>query len=160
MVAVGSIIAGKVAKVTNYGAFVDLEGGGSGMIHISEVANTYVKDINDYLHVGEEVTVKVIGINEQGKVSLSIKETMQKGPQQSQGQGQGQGQRREGGRPQGRSGYVPRSFNRPAQVPSTGDAFEDMLSRYKRSSDDRMSDLKKVMDTRRGSANRRSRSKG
>ena len=70
MVAVGSIIAGKVAKVTNYGAFVDLEGGGSGMIHISEVANTYVKDINDYLHVGEEVTVKVIGINEQGKVSL------------------------------------------------------------------------------------------
>ena len=68
MVAVGSIIAGKVAKVTNYGAFVDLEGGGSGMIHISEVANTYVKDINDYLHVGEEVTVKVIGINEQGKV--------------------------------------------------------------------------------------------
>ena len=88
MVAVGSIIAGKVAKVTNYGAFVDLEGGGSGMIHISEVANTYVKDINDYLHVGEEVTVKVIGINEQGKVSLSIKETMQKGPQQSQGQSQ------------------------------------------------------------------------
>ena len=47
MVAVGSIIAGKVAKVTNYGAFVDLEGGGSGMIHISEVANTYVKDIGD-----------------------------------------------------------------------------------------------------------------
>ena len=129
------------------------------MIHISEVANTYVKDINDYLHVGEEVTVKVIGINEQGKVSLSIKETMQKGPQQSQGQGQGQGQRREGGRPQGRSGYVPRSFNRPAQVPSTGDAFEDMLSRYKKSSDDRMSDLKRVIDTRRGSANRRSRSK-
>ena len=155
MVAVGSIIAGKVAKVTNYGAFVDLEGGGSGMIHISEVANTYVKDINDYLKVGEEVTVKVIGINEQGKVSLSIKETMQKGPQQSQGQSQ----RREGGRPQGRSGYVPRSFNRPAQVPSTGDAFEDMLSRYKKSSDDRMSDLKRVIDTRRGSANRRSRSK-
>ena len=153
MVAVGSIVAGKVAKVTNYGAFVDLEGGGSGMIHISEVANTYVKDINDYLQVGEEVTVKVIGINEAGKVSLSIKETMQKGPQP------GQGQRREGGKPPRSGGYVPRSFNRPAQVPSTGDAFEDMLSRYKKSSDDRMSDLKRVIDTRRGSANRRSRSK-
>lgn len=154
MVAVGSIVAGKVAKVTNYGAFVDLEGGGSGMIHISEVANTYVKDINDYLQVGEEVTVKVIGINEAGKVSLSIKETMQKGPQQPQGP------RREGGGRSPRSGgYVPRSFNRPAQVPSTGDAFEDMLSRYKKSSDDRMSDLKRVIDTRRGSANRRSRPK-
>ena len=85
MVAVGDIIAGKVAKVTNYGAFVDLAGGGSGMIHISEVANTYVKDIGEYLQVGEEVTVKVIGINEAGKVSLSIKETMQKGPQPGQG---------------------------------------------------------------------------
>ena len=68
MVSVGSIVAGKVAKVTNYGAFVDLEGGGSGMIHISEVANTYVKDINDYLKVGEEVTVKVIGIDRKSVV--------------------------------------------------------------------------------------------
>ena len=148
MVTVGSIVAGKVAKVMNYGAFVDLEGGGSGMIHISEVANTYVKDIGDYLKVGDEVTVKVIGINEQGKVSLSIKETMQKGP--------AGGSSREGGRPQQRS-YAPRSYNRPAPIPSTGDAFEDMLNRYKRSSDDRMSDLKRVLDTRRGSANRRSR---
>ena len=148
---VGSIVAGKVVKVTNYGAFVDLEGGGSGMIHISEVANTYVKDINDYLKVGDEVTVKVIGINEVGKVSLSIKETMDKGSQQ------GQGARREAGKPK-RS--APRTWNgRGPQTPSTGDPFEDMLSRYKRSSDDRMSDLKKVMDTRRGSANRRSRSK-
>lgn len=144
-------MAGKVAKVTNYGAFVDLEGGGSGMIHISEVANTYVKDINDYLKVGEDVTVKVIGINEAGKVSLSIKETMDKAPQQAPAP------KREGGRPQR---PAPRTWNgRGPQPPSTGDAFEDMLSRYKRSSDDRMSDLKKVMDTRRGSANRRSRSK-
>ena len=117
MVSVGSVVAGKVVKVMNYGAFVDLEGGGSGMIHISEVANTYVKDIGDYLKVGDEVTVKVIG------------------------------------------SYPPRSWNRPAPMPSTGDAFEDMLSRYKKSSDDRMSDLKRVIDTRRGSANRRSRSK-
>ena len=150
MVSVGSVVAGKVVKVMNYGAFVDLEGGGSGMIHISEVANTYVKDINDYLKVGDEVTVKVIGINEMGKVSLSIKETMNKAPAVALG--------REGGRPQQRS-YAPRSYNRPAPIPSTGDAFEDMLNRYKKSSDDRMSDLKKVLDTRRGSANRRSRGK-
>lgn len=148
---VGSIVAGKVVKVMNYGAFVDLEGGGSGMIHISEVANTYVKDIADYLKVGDEVTVKVIGVSDVGKVSLSIKETMDKGPQQSQGA------RREAGKPK-RS--APRTWNgRGPQPPSTGDPFEDMMNRYKRSSDDKMSDLKKVMDTRRGSANRRSRSK-
>lgn len=152
MVSVGSIVAGKVVKVTNYGAFVDLEGGGSGMIHISEVANTYVKDIADYLKVGDEVTVKVIGINDVGKISLSIKETMAKGPQQ------GQGARRDVGSKPKRS--APRTWNgRGPQPPSTGDPFEDMMNRYKRSSDDKMSDLKKVMDTRRGSANRRSRSK-
>ena len=87
-------------------------------------------------------------ISREGKVSLSIKETMQKGLAGGSG--------REGGRPQQRS-YAPRSYNRPAPIPSTGDAFEDMLNRYKRSSDDRMSDLKRVLDTRRGSANRRSR---
>ena len=69
-VTVGDIVEGKVAKIMNYGAFVDLAGGGSGMIHISEVANSYVKDINEFLKVGDDVRVKVIGINEQNKVSL------------------------------------------------------------------------------------------
>ena len=150
-VTVGSILEGKVAKVTNYGAFVDLEGGGSGMIHISEVANTYVKDINDYLKVGDPVKVKVIGINPENKVSLSVKETMEFAAPQGQPQSRPP-------RPQGRS-QAPRSYNRPAAIPSTGDSFEDMMNRYKKSSDDRMSDLKKVLDTRRGSYNRRSKGK-
>ncbi|MEG1943173.1 MAG: S1 RNA-binding domain-containing protein, partial [Angelakisella sp.] len=71
--AVGDIAQGKVAKITNYGAFIDFEDGSTGMIHISEVANTYVKDINDHIKLGDTVSVKVIGINEQNKVSLSIK---------------------------------------------------------------------------------------
>lgn len=151
-VTVGEILDGKVAKVTNYGAFVDLQGGGSGMIHISEVANTYVKDINNYLKVGDEVKVKVIGINPENKVSLSIKETMELAPAQAEAPPP------RSPRPQGQSRppAAPRSFNRPAAIPSTGDSFEDMMNRYKKSSDDRMGDLKKIMDTRRGSYNRRS----
>ncbi len=140
---------GKVAKVTSYGAFVDLAGGGSGMIHISEVANTYVKDIANYLKVGDEVKVKVIGINPENKVSLSVKETMELAPAQEEARPA------RPPRPQNRSA-APRSYNKPAAIPSTGDSFEDMMNRYKKSSDDRMSDLKRTLDTRRGSYNRRS----
>src|SRR5699024_8438887 len=70
---VGSKLQGKVTGITNFGAFVEVEKGKTGLVHISEVADTYVKDINEYLKVGEEVTVKVINVQKDGKIGLSIK---------------------------------------------------------------------------------------
>ena len=70
---VGSIQEGKVTGIMNFGAFVALPGGKSGLVHISEIANTFVKDVHDHLQVGQQVKVKVLGINEQGKINLSIK---------------------------------------------------------------------------------------
>ena len=70
---VGSIQEGKVTGIMNFGAFVALPGGKSGLVHISEIANTFVKDVHDHLQVGQQVRVKVLGINEQGKINLSIK---------------------------------------------------------------------------------------
>ena len=70
---VGSKLQGKVTGITNFGAFVEIEKGKTGLVHISEVADSYVKDINDYLKVGEEVTVKVINVEKDGKIGLSIK---------------------------------------------------------------------------------------
>lgn len=69
----GAVVSGKVTGLTDFGAFVELEGGKTGMIHISEVAPNYVKDIREHLSVGQEVTSKVISITPQGKISLSIK---------------------------------------------------------------------------------------
>ena len=74
---VGSILEGKVSGITNFGAFVDLENNVTGMVHISEVAPNFVSQIKDHLKVGQEVKVKVLSINEQGKVSLSIKKAME-----------------------------------------------------------------------------------
>lgn len=71
-VEVGSKLEGKVTGITKFGAFVELPGGVTGLVHISEVADTYVTDINDYLKVGDTVTVKVMSIRE-GKIGLSIK---------------------------------------------------------------------------------------
>ncbi|KKE77601.1 S1 domain-containing RNA-binding protein [Oceanobacillus caeni] len=70
---VGSKLQGKVTGITNFGAFVELEEGKTGLVHISEVADNYVKDINDHLKVGDEVEVKVINVEKDGKIGLSIK---------------------------------------------------------------------------------------
>lgn len=70
---VGSKLQGKVTGITNFGAFVELEKGTTGLVHISEVADNYVKDINEHLTVGDEVKVKVINVEKDGKIGLSIK---------------------------------------------------------------------------------------
>ena len=70
---VGSIVEGRVTGITNFGAFVELADGKTGLVHISEVADAYVKDINDYLKQNERIKVKVINING-NKIGLSIKQ--------------------------------------------------------------------------------------
>ena len=72
-VEVGNILEGKVTGITDFGAFVDLPDGKSGMVHISEVAPTYVNKISDHLTEGQTVKVKVLSVGENGKISLSIK---------------------------------------------------------------------------------------
>ena len=70
---VGSKLQGKVTGITKFGAFVELPEGSTGLVHISEVADNYVKDINDHLKVGDQVEVKVINVEKDGKIGLSIK---------------------------------------------------------------------------------------
>lgn len=70
---VGNILSGKVTGITNFGAFIDLGNRKTGLVHISEVSNSYVKDIKDVLSVGDEVQVKIMEISPDGKVSLSIR---------------------------------------------------------------------------------------
>ena len=70
---VGSKLQGKVTGITNFGAFVEVEKGKTGLVHISEVADNYVKDINDHLSVGDIIEVKVINVEKDGKIGLSIK---------------------------------------------------------------------------------------
>ena len=70
---VGSKLQGKVTGITNFGAFVELPNGSTGLVHISEVADNYVKDINDHLKVGDMVEVKVMNVGTDGKIGLSIR---------------------------------------------------------------------------------------
>ena len=74
--AVGNIVTGKVTTITKFGAFIALPEGKSGLVHISEVAPTFVSDVHDFLAEGQEVTVKILAITPEGKINLSIKQAM------------------------------------------------------------------------------------
>ena len=74
---IGSTLEGKVTGITNFGAFVALPGGKSGLVHISEIASTFVKDVHDHLQVGQKVKVKVLDITEDGKINLSLKRAVE-----------------------------------------------------------------------------------
>lgn len=76
--AVGSIVTGKVTTITKFGAFIALPGGKSGLVHISEVAPTFVNDVHDFLAEGQEVSVKILAITPEGKINLSVKQTLPK----------------------------------------------------------------------------------
>ena len=79
----GQILEGVVVKITHYGAFVELPDGKSGLVHISEIADTYVKDVHDYLKEQERVKVKVLGYNDKGKLDLSVKQALEPSERQA-----------------------------------------------------------------------------
>ncbi|HRU97343.1 MAG TPA: S1 RNA-binding domain-containing protein [Ruminococcus sp.] len=149
---IGKIYNGKVKGITQYGAFVDIEGGGTGMVHISEIANTYVSEIRDHLTEDQEVKVKVIGINENGKVSLSIKkavenseETAQRPPRRNDRNDRNERNDRNGGqRPR------PNVWEPKKTVPQSEMTFEDMMSHFKQTSEERIGDLKRSTDRKNG----------
>lgn len=111
---VGTVVEGKVSKITNFGAFINIDGGGSGMVHISEVANTYVKDINEHLKVGDSVKAKVVAINENNKIALSIKALLPPEPKPQQNRSRdGQRENRDS---RGSRGIIPISISRPSPI--------------------------------------------
>lgn len=132
---VGAIVEGKVTGITKFGAFVSLPEGKSGLVHISEIANTYVNDVNDHLAVGQAVQVRVLSINDNGKINLSIKQAAAPAPQ-----------RRADERP--RTAPNVRPATPQADPPSADKAFEDRLKKFMQESDSRISDNPMYADHR------------
>jgi S1 RNA binding domain protein len=135
---VGSKLQGKVTGITNFGAFVELPGGSTGLVHISEVADNYVKDINEHLKVGDEVEVKVINVEKDGKIGLSIKKAKERPPQTNSS------------RP---SSQRPRNSNRQGggyRDQREQETFEQKMNRFMKDSEDRLSSLKRNTESKRG----------
>ena len=138
---VGMVLEGKVTGITKFGAFVELPGGRTGMVHISEVASTFVKEIRDYVTENQTIKVKILNINEDGKINLSMKRAVDPPPRTGNSAPRQQ-------RP-GRPGNYEWQSRR-----NEGGSFEEMMSRFKQTSDEKMSDLKRCMESKRGGFSR------
>ena len=150
MLEIGAILEGKVTGLTAFGAFVSLPDGKSGMVHISEVSTSFVKDIKDFLQEGQTVKVKVVGISEEGKISLSIRKAeaqQERGPRDNK-DGAPRSPRRNNDRPRNANVWQ----GQPSKKEAT--SFEDMMAQFKQVSDEKMSDLKRSSEFR-GGNNRR-----
>ena len=157
---VGSILEGKVTTITKFGAFVALEGGKSGLVHISEIANTFVNDVHDFLQEGQTVKVLVLSA-ENGKINLSIKKAQlqQERPAPRAPRPAGNGNSFTP-RPAQQSRPAPqqRNFVRAPQTaapPTADQTFEDKLKQFLSSSEGKMADLNRSIDGKRGGGRRR-----
>ncbi|MCL2486119.1 MAG: S1 RNA-binding domain-containing protein [Oscillospiraceae bacterium] len=136
---VGDILDGKVTGVTKFGVFVGLPDGKTGMVHISEIAGTYVKEIRDFVTEGQEVKVMVMVVGDDGKIGLSIRRAEEAARRSDRPP-----------RPSRPSGTSSRAAS--SRAPRGG--FDDMLSSFLKSSDDKLSGMKKGGNDRRGGGRR------
>lgn len=129
---VGEIVEGKITGITKFGVFVDITDGVTGMVHISEVARTYVNEIRDFVKEGDTVKVKVLSISEEGKISLSIKRAQDD-------------DKPERPRRQPKAVTPPKPDNSFVWTSSKNESasFEDMMNKFKQTSDEKFSDLKR-----------------
>ncbi len=150
---VGSILEGKVTTITKFGAFVALEGGKSGLVHISEIANTYVNDVHDFLQEGQAVKVKVLS-TDNGKINLSVKKAQPApaGPGTAPRSAPSHGAAFHRPAPSAGGGHISQGQTLP---PSADQSFEDKLKRFLSSSEGKMADLNRSMDGKRGGRRRR-----
>lgn len=130
---IGDIVEGKVTGITKFGAFVQLSDGTTGLVHISEISDEYVRDINQYLKEEQIVKVKVLSADHSGKVSLSIKKAQERAALATPAKAN-------------RSDSFFKEKNN-----SQSTTFEDKLAKFIKDSDERLLDLKKNVEAKRGS---------
>lgn len=155
---VGTIVSGKVTGITNFGAFIDLGDRKTGLVHISEISDSYIKDINDVLSVGDEAKVKVMTIAADGKIGLSIRKAQENSDEGSQPQ------REHKPAPRSASSYSKPREDRPSynkgrdsrdRAPQGRDnkkdnSFDSLMSAFLKDSDDRLTSLKRNTEGKRG----------
>jgi len=148
---VGQFVQGTVVRLLNYGVLVKLDDGSTGLVHISEIDNNYVRDVNDYFAINDPVTVKVLAAGERGKIELSVKQAMGKTvearprPVPVEGESNGAGPRED----RGGSGEGP-SVRRESRA-----SFEEKMNDFMRSSGERLTDLKRNIENKRGGQKKR-----
>ena len=148
VIEVGSVVDGVVSRITAFGAFVDIEGGKNGLIHISEISDVYVRDVHDFLSEGDKVQTKVISIDERGKIALSLKQ-MKKQEQEAERESDAPSRNRFSRNERNDQRFERNENKRPVRQQLSA-SFEDKLSKFMKDSDERQADIKRKTDSKRG----------
>lgn len=167
-VEVGQKVQGKVTGITNFGAFVELPDNKSGLVHISEISDSYVKDINDVLTMGQEIEVRVLSIAPDGKISLSLRQANESSESKSAPR-----TNRDGFQSQANHNRKPKfeskdnnynqnksfkpstrpsnsdNYSKPKETPKADD-FDALMSSFLKDSEDRLSSLRRNTEGKRG----------
>lgn len=125
---VGAILEGTVSGIANFGAFVTLENGQKGLVHISEIANSYVENVRDHLSEGMKIKVKVLELGQGGKINLSIKKALVSEPAKESP-------------PEKKPQPIPE-----APPKTENEIFEDRLKRFMQESNSRINENKMYKD--------------
>lgn len=133
---VGAVVSGKITGIAKFGAFVEIAPKKTGLVHISEISNDFVKNISDYFSEGQIVDVKILNINESGKIELSIKQTGNCDPLKEKNE-----------LPYKSS--AEKQFYRKSSQPTKTNNFEDMMAKFKKMSEDKLSDMAAPVENRR-----------
>lgn len=147
MFEVGQVLDGKVTGLTNFGAFVSLPENKTGMVHISEISLSYVKDIHDFLKEGQSVRVKIIEISGSGKISLSIKQVEEQDGRKADAD--------KAKKPAAKASAANVWKGMPDKKSNAPMSFEDMIAQFKQRSDEKLADKRKNTDSKRGSYSKR-----
>lgn len=140
---VGTILDGKVKSIAKFGAFIAFADGKTGLVHISEVANSFVSDINEHLTVGQEVKVKVLAIDDNGRINLSIKQAAER-PRNSYPPRRQQSARTEAPVRRASSHYA--AASQPQR--SADQSFEEKLKAFMSESDSKIAGIRQYSDHR------------
>ena len=140
---VGSIVEGKITGITKFGAFVGLGEGKSGLVHISEIANSFVSDVHEHVQMGQTVKVRVLNISEDGKINLSIKRAMEEAAAAPARENL-----RRPAAPRPAQPVRPAAERTAADGPSSNTDFEDRLKKFMQESDSRIADNRIYADHR------------
>lgn len=147
---IGKVVDGTVTGITNFGAFIQLPDGNTGLCHISEIADEYVKNVKDYLKEKQVVKVKIIEMNGNGKVSLSIRKACDNKPSKPEKRADAPKVDRKPNH--NKPNYSKPNYSKPnySKPSKTQGSFEDMLSKYLKDSDEKLKEMKKNANNRRG----------
>lgn len=151
----GAKVSGKVSGITNFGAFVDLADHQTGLVHISQISNSFVKDIHDILAVGDEVTAKVVKIAPDGKIALSMRAVEERPAKPARPVAEKHFEHAKPVHHDHRDDH----FRRASRAQATfggrsshkgNDDFNSMLASFMKESESRLSTLKRQTDGKRG----------